>query len=338
MRVGVDRGTLLASNFKSLVVRRGALSANESLPVLVAPAEAEAPLSARHPDVLELVERALQREGAILFRGFAPASTEAFRRFADELAGPLLSYDFASTPRTQVEDGVYSSTEYPPHQHIPLHNEQSYSRRWPMKIWFQCLVPAAEGGETPLADSRQIYERMPARARQHFIDRGLMYVRNFGGGLDVPWRRAFGTEDRSEVDAYCRRQGIHCEWKPDGELRTRHVCQVVARHPRTGDMVWFNQAHLFHVSALEQSVREALLDVVEPADLPRNVYHADGSEIDESLLEEVRSTLEACRCSFPWNAGDILMLDNMLVAHARTPFVGPRKVIVAMAEAHSEIT
>lgn len=328
----------MAPNFRLLNVREGEeSSANESLPVRIAPARAGAGLSARDPDVRRLIERALQREGAILFRGFAPLSTAAFRSFADELAGPLLSYDFASTPRTRVEDGVYSSTEYPPHQHIPLHNEQSYSQRWPMKIWFQCRLPAAQGGDTPLADSRQIYEKLPPRVRQRFIDRGLMYVRNFGRGLDVPWNRAFGTEARADVEAYCRRQGIQCEWKADGELRTRHVCQVVARHPRTGEMVWFNQAHLFHVSALERDVREALLDAVEPTDLPRNVYHADGAEIEESLLEVVRATLEASRRSFPWLAGDILMLDNMLVAHARTSFVGPRKVIVAMAEAHSAI-
>ena len=34
----------------------------------------------------------------------------------------------------------------------------------------------------------------------------------------------------------------------------------------------------------------------------------------------------------PWHAGDIMMLDNMLTAHARMPFTGPRKIVVAMGE------
>jgi hypothetical protein len=30
------------------------------------------------------------------------------------------------------------------------------------------------------------------------------------------------------------------------------------------------------------------------------------------------------------------MLDNMLAAHARAPFKGPRKVLVAMAQGHGQ--
>jgi alpha-ketoglutarate-dependent taurine dioxygenase len=36
--------------------------------------------------------------------------------------------------------------------------------------------------------------------------------------------------------------------------------------------------------------------------------------------------------SFPWREGDVLMNDNMLVAHARNPYQGERKIVVAMAE------
>jgi alpha-ketoglutarate-dependent taurine dioxygenase len=36
--------------------------------------------------------------------------------------------------------------------------------------------------------------------------------------------------------------------------------------------------------------------------------------------------------AFPWQKGDILMVDNMLAAHGREPFTGPRKIMVAMAE------
>ena len=78
-----------------------------------------------------------------------------------------------------------------------------------------------------------------------------------------------------------------------------------------------------------------LLDIVEDeADLPRNVLYGDGTAIDDATLETVRGVLEAHKISFPWQSGDVVMLDNMLTAHARTPFKGPRKVVVAMAEAH----
>ena len=77
-------------------------------------------------------------------------------------------------------------------------------------------------------------------------------------GLDLPWEQAFNSEDRQVVERFCRSNRIDLEWKADGELRTRQVCQAVARHPHTGESVWFNQAHLFHVSNLAtKDFREA---------------------------------------------------------------------------------
>jgi alpha-ketoglutarate-dependent taurine dioxygenase len=305
------------------------------LPLKISPEQPGAPLSSLARELRGLVERYLHEHGGLLFRGFGVAGVDDFRAFAASFGHPLLTYDFGSTPRSRVTEGVYSSTEYPAHQSIPLHNEQAYSREWPMKIWFYCALPSIGGGETPIADSREVYARIPAQVRQRWEQRGLMYVRNFGGGLDVPWPQVFNTTDRAEVESYCRAHGISCEWKPDGELRTRQVCQVVAQHPHTRQWVWFNQAHLFHVSGLEEEVREVLLDAVAPEDLPRNVYHADGSELPADDLAAIRGVLGECQRVFPWQAGDVLMLDNMLAAHARNPFSGPRKVVVAMAEAHS---
>ncbi len=282
-----------------------------------------------------LVEQHLAQCGGLLFRGFEVAGVEAFREFAGSFGHPLLNYEFGSTPRSNVTQGVYTSTEYPAHQSIPLHNEQAYTLDWPMKIWFYSVLTAQSGGQTPIADSREIYRRVPARIRQRFIDKGLMYVRNYGNGLDVSWEQVFNTEQRQVAEAYCRAHAIEWEWKDDGELRTRQRCQAVARHPQTGADVWFNQAHLFHISNLPAEVRETLLDIVEPEDLPRNVYYGDGSPIEDSLLDEVRGVLDQCAVSFLWERNDVLMLDNMLTAHARAPFTGPRKVVVAMAEGYS---
>ncbi|VVE72159.1 Linear gramicidin synthase subunit B [Pandoraea anapnoica] len=311
-----------------------ALRTNGDLPMVVEPRDAGVPIEAAASALHALVDEYLPTHGGVLFRGFKVDGDASFREFAASFGHSLLTYEFGSTPRSKVAQGVYTSTEYPPHQHIPLHNEQSYTRDWPMKIWFYSVLTAQEGGETPIADSRRIYARLPQDLRERFASKGLMYVRNFGNGFDVPWTQVFNTEDRAEVEAYCRAHRIACEWKDDGELRTRQLCQAVAQHPVTGDWVWFNQAHLFHISNLESDVRETLLDVVGEEDLPRNVYYGDGSPIEEDALATIRHVLEAEKISFPWQNGDVLMLDNMLAAHARSPFKGPRKVVVAMAQAH----
>lgn len=313
------------------------LLASGSLPLLVQPAQPGSAWQPSLPALQELARTRLLEAGGLLLRGFDVLGERPFQQLARAFGHELLSYEFGSTPRQAVEQGVYTSTEYPAHQIIPLHNEQSYTLQWPLKIWFHCVQPSAEGGETPIADSRRIYQRLDPALRQRFADKRLMYVRNYGNGLDLPWQQAFNCKDRQGVEAFCRANRIDFEWKPDGELRTRQVCQAVACHPITRDWVWFNQAHLFHVSNLPPAVLEGLLAVVEDElELPRNVYYGDGSPLEDSALAEIRGVLDECTVSFPWQAGDVLMLDNMLVAHGRSRFKGPRKVIVAMAEPGQE--
>lgn len=287
---------------------------------------------AHREQIQQVVDAELPRAGGVLFRGFAFKGEADFEAFASSFGHELLTYDYASTPRTKLNNRVYTSTEYPAHQVIPLHNEQSYSLNWPMKIWFHCVQASQVGGETPIADSREVYRQLDPVIRQRFADKRLMYVRNYGNGLDLPWQQAFSTEDRAQVEQYCKASNIDFEWNEKGELSTRQVCQAVARHPVSGEWVWFNQAHLFHISNLAPAVRETLISIVGEEGVPRNVFYGDGSPIELEALEHVRAVLQRCQVSFPWQAGDVLMLDNMLVAHGRSTFQGARKVVVAMAE------
>jgi alpha-ketoglutarate-dependent taurine dioxygenase len=276
----------------------------------------------------------LLRHGAVLFRDFsALAEVSEFEQIIRCIAGgDLLSYSYASTPRTPVSGGIYTSTEYPADQEIRLHNEMAYARRWPLKVGFYCITAAPQGGETPLADSRRIYQRIPAAIRGRFETRGVMYVRNYDEGLDLSWQDVFGTTERSVVEEFSRSSGIAFEWKPDGGLRTRQVCQAALAHPVTGEMVWFNQAHLFHVSSLAENVQASLLGTFAEEDLPRNAYYGDGSPFGQEDLNTIRQAFRDEEIVFPWRSGDIVVVENMLVAHGRRPFSGPRRVVVGMAE------
>jgi alpha-ketoglutarate-dependent taurine dioxygenase len=159
-----------------------------------------------------------------------------------------------------------------------------------------------------------------------------MYVRNYIEGLDVSWQSFFRTDDRAVVEAYCRAAGIGYEWLGGNSLRTRKVCPAIVRHPKTGEPTFFNQIQLHHVSCLEPSVRETLSSLYAGEQLPRNVYYGDGSPIEDSLVQELCELYRETSAAFAWREGDILMLDNMLTAHARNPFAGTRKIVVAMGE------
>jgi alpha-ketoglutarate-dependent taurine dioxygenase len=285
-----------------------------------------------------LIETQLLKYGGILFRNFQIDGLAEFQKFIKATSKEVMQYTYCSSPRTQIQGDIYTSTEYPADQTICMHNEMSYCRDWPMKIWFHCAIPAAEGGQTPIADSRKFTKRLNPKIQEEFSRKQVMYVRNFHEGIDIPWQVAFHTRDKGAVEDYCRNAEIEFEWVSSDHLRTWQICQSHAVHPHTGDEVWFNQADLFHISRLDPEAKKSLLSVFSEADLPRNAYYGDGSPIPDEAIAEIVETYHQEAVVFPWQAGDLVMLDNMLAAHGRKPFVGPRKVMVGMAEAFSAIS
>jgi alpha-ketoglutarate-dependent taurine dioxygenase len=278
------------------------------------------------------IEEKLSLHGGVLFRGFNITSVELFRRFIAAVAGTEpLAYSERSSPRMAVGENIYTSTDYPATQSIFLHNENSYQQSWPMNIFFYCATPASEGGETPIADCRRVYEQISATVRQRFIERKWMYVRNFGDGFGLPWQTVFQTNEPGVVEEHCRQNGIHVEWRSDNRLRISAIRSAVATHPRTGEPVWFNHATFFHVTTLESAVRDALLADYDGGDLPTNTFYGDGSFIEPEVLEQLREAYRRETIMFSWEANDVLLLDNMLVAHGRAPYSGERKVLVGMA-------
>lgn len=280
----------------------------------------------------EAVERHLLRHAAVLFRGFGIDSGEAFHEAVRALGSDLLDYQERAAPRIEVSKGVYTSTEFPADQSIPLHHEMSYAHNWPERIWFYCHQPSETGGRTPIAPDRDVIGRLDPVIKERFLERKVMYVRNYGEGVDLSWQEAFQTDSREKVEEYCRGAGMEVEWRGGDRLRTRAVRQVVATHPRTGETVWFNHAHMFHVSNLPETVRSALLSQFAEEELPRNAFYGDGEPIEAETLESIREVYRSAAVAFPWQHGDVLLVDNFLASHGREPYTGARRILVAMTD------
>lgn len=275
---------------------------------------------------------ALHRHGALLLRGFAVEDVHAFQRAVRVFAPALRNYQGGDSPRASVTDKVYTSTSYPASLPIPLHNEMSYSRDYPSLIAFYCEVPPQSDGETPLADCRHLLQCLSLDLRERFQHKKLRYIQNLpdGAGLGRSWRATFETDDRAQVEALLCARGAELQWRPDGSLRVAETVDPVIEHPHTGEPVFFSQAHLWHVSGLDPRTRLALSRLVAEEDRYHHCTFGDGSPLGEADLVEIRRALAAATVSFPWQRHDVLLVDNVLVAHGRSPFSGERRILVAM--------
>ncbi len=302
----------------------------QSMPVVLTPAVDHVDLAGWCATNREALDAHFDRHGVILFRGFELTGPEDFEAVASAIAGELFS-DYGDLPHERESERVYGSTPYPPEQMILFHNESSHLASWPLRQFFFCVTPAPDRGETPLLDGRAVLSALEPAVREKFARTGLRYVRNFSEGIDVPWQDFFHTSAKAEVQATCAAAGMGCEWTANG-LRISQLAQAVRAHPRTGEEVFFNQIQLHHVSCLDDETRVALRQLFADEDLPRNVYYGDGTPIPDEVVQRIGELYEELCVEFPWQAGDLVAVDNMLIAHARRPFSGPRKLLVAMGQ------
>jgi alpha-ketoglutarate-dependent taurine dioxygenase len=277
------------------------------------------------------IEEKLLHHGAILFRGFGIKTPQEFEQCAMGIC-PKLFNESGEHPRQAISSNVYTPVFYPPDKQLLWHNENSFNYQWPGKIWFGCVKPADRGGETPIVDSRKVFQAIAPEIRERFIERKIMYSRNYGEETGLSWQMVFQTSEKAEVESYCRRWKMEFEWKANDRLRTRCVRPAVINHPKTKDPVWFNQAQHWHLSCLDEMTRASLLSVFPEDDLPRNCYYGDGSIIEDAVMADICRVYQELEVCYPWQTGDVLLLDNMLTAHGRNAFVGERKLLVAMGE------
>jgi alpha-ketoglutarate-dependent taurine dioxygenase len=301
-----------------------------TMPIIVTPAAENVDLPEWARENREQIQRWPDEHGAVLFRGFGLKDVDDFEAVASAIC-PELFAEYGDLPPESDTARVYGVTPYPPDKTILFHNESSHLPTWPMKQFFFCVIPAAEGGATPIYDGRQVLRMLDPEVVQQFDEKGLRYVRNFSEGVDVPWQEFFKTDDRSEVERVCAAGGMTCEWTDVG-LRVSNTTRGVAAHPRTGEKIFFNQVQLHHVACLDPETRDSLRSLFAEEDLPRNVYYGDGTIIPDEVIEHIGNVLEEACVEFSWQPGDLLAVDNMLVAHARRPYKEPRKMLVCMGE------
>jgi len=300
-------------------------------PVLRAGATGDAPSwAAEHREALRGV---VAEHGSVLVRGLELRDAAEIGAVFQRLATGLMTEREAFASRRTYADGVYSATKWPPNQPMCMHHELSYTLEFPGLMLFACLSAPSKGGATAVSDSPTVLNALPAELVARFERDGWMLTRSYNDEIGASVAEAFGTEDRWAVESYCRANAIGFEWQSDGGLRTWQRRSAVVRHPVTGQRCWFNQIAFLNEWTIDPEVREYLVDMYGADGLPFNTRYGNGDPIGEDVVLLLNQVYEENTVREQWQAGDLMLVDNIRTAHSREAYEGPREVLVAMADA-----
>ncbi|WP_392667057.1 TauD/TfdA family dioxygenase [Streptomyces sp. LN785] len=278
------------------------------------------------------LKMALHEHGALFLRGLPISGVDEFAAVRDRLIPAATPYREKATPRSDFGQGVFSSTDLPAPQRIHMHNENSYTLAFPGLLVFACLTAPTTGGATPVADCRKVLRSIPAPLVRKMRSVGWQLTRNYSDHLSTDWKTAFSSEETAAVERYCTENLISFEWQQDGNLRTRQLRPGIMRHPDTGDEVWFSHLSFWNEWALDADLHEVLVDEFGRENLPFNTAFGDGEPLTQSELRTIQAAYDEATVRETWQPGDLLLVDNILTAHARDPFEGDRKIVVAMGD------
>lgn len=278
-------------------------------------------------DNKELFDKKMLESGSVLFRNFEINTVAKFEALIDGFNKQTLEYKMRTSPRYSVGSNVYITTTYPQDRSINMHSESSYDRVSPANIAFCCITPAEEGGETPIADNRRVLQFMSDELRTKFKEKGVKYLRKINNKMGLPWQEVFQTTDKSIVEKMCMEKEMDFQWNGEDELIMTWTKDAIWKHDKSGKEIWFNHAYFFNKYAQDQDV----LDSVESTDdLPYNSFFGDGEEISKEEILEIKEAYEKSTIEFEWESGDVIILDNMMISHARNPFKGDREIVVSI--------
>jgi thioester reductase-like protein/alpha-ketoglutarate-dependent taurine dioxygenase len=291
------------------------------------------------------LEQLILTHGGVLFKRSPVTCAPELEKVSRRVYGGkhmLHDYKDGISPRSPITGthGVFTSTEFSPLHSIPLHNEMSYSHRPPSKIMFYCAIAPKRGeGETPIASSKLILEdilkRVPLRG---LVSRNLTYLVRLpmSGGLGRSWQATYQARSKVEVEGALAPLGVTCDWEEENTLLTKRSKSFSCSHPVTGMQLWSNHLVIFHPASLPPEVRAQFQrndQELEQAStqLAKDCTFDNGDVISDKLVLEI-SALTANRAqAFVWEEGDLLLLDNLMTAHGRRPFTGPRQILVTLS-------
>lgn len=303
----------------------------------------------------------LDTYGAILFRGFEVESAEQFQTVLELLNINLEPfYHFGSAHRVRITDKVFTSSEAPPDTIIAPHNELNMVPIRPSVLAFFCQVQPDTYGETPIINTEKLfYSLSPSLQHKisHFPQRFVRYVPSHL--LEI----VFEKLSIEEITELLQEQGFDFKWEEDGSIIFECSYIPVFRHPRTNRICFclsivdcLVNREWYRKLGQRYSFGQRIYYNWLPAKVYKSIHQrlttaatvVDGSQKQTSTLDTYfvnkhnqYTTMRAAEAQelgrsewknaaiFQWRQGDILVIDNLQVAHSRLNTTLQRKILTA---------
>jgi hypothetical protein len=247
-------------------------------------------------------------DSAVIVRGFPP-DLESFRAFAQHFCKVAV---FNESPNRKLLDEANNIQSVNlGSEPFPLHPELSREPWRPDLCFFHCLEAPREGGETTFCDGVELVRRMPPPLRAVFEGRSLLHVQPAPPAILNHW---LGTAE------------------PDDTALAHPPATCPYRFQRYGDrVVRFYSTPALHRTLLsdETAFGNFLLFARYYLGTDQIPLFDDGSIIPDRVTEAVWHLAEPITFAVPWQAGDILILDNSRFMHGRNAIPDPARRLIA---------
>lgn len=289
-----------------------------------------------------IIDELVREHGGIVLVETPVRTAREFDEFSSSFPSYEQGYVGGAGPRSSVVGNVMEATKVAPPFKITIHQEMAYMAEYPPRIAFHCARPAEQGGETIVASMAEFMKRIPASVDRKLREHGIRGVRNYSPLRDAAgkktvqhidekgWDEVFGTEDKSLVDRICRDKNMTPIWNDDGTLTLVTYMDAFTRHPKLGKKFYRNIIHIDFLNTdlgkddFEQKRRRA------KQKMPTGYSFGNGTDLTSNERANLESALDDVTLAWQWNAGDIMVLDNLQMGHGRNPYVGERETFVAL--------
>ncbi|KAJ4831081.1 hypothetical protein Tsubulata_006068 [Turnera subulata] len=243
------------------------------------------------------------------YRGFPVTTAFDFNRVVEAFGYEELAYSGNDTLRTHVVGRVYTANESPLDQNISFHHEMNRLPVFPSKLFFFCEVEPKSGGETPLAVSHVVHNKIKERYPdfvKRLEDPGLIYTRilpeenDLSSPIGRGWRSIFSTQDKSVAEERAAKLKTRLEWLEQGGVKAITGPLPAIRYDESRNRkIWFNA---IGGAARTHKGKDPLLVIT---------FGDDGDPLPVDILLDCLNILEDESVAIPWQRGDFMLVDNL---------------------------